>query len=84
MAPALNTIYTSTKWLFLTVEIKKYVLNIYHLPGSPWSRLCCEPGCCDIGPGVPPEPGDRSSFPCPPYDNEDEGGLWNESFKNTF
>lgn len=46
-----------------------------HLPGSPWSRLCCEPGCCDIGPGVPPEPGDRSSFPWPPYDNEDEGGL---------
>lgn len=50
-------------------------MQTFKLPGSLWSNAW-ELGGCDNGPGVPPEPGDlTSSFPCPPYDNEDEGGL---------
>lgn len=49
------------------------------LPGSLLSTLCCELGCCERGPGVPPDPGDRtSSLPGPGYDSDEEGGLCNK------
>lgn len=49
------------------------------LPGSLLSTLCWELGCCERGPGVPPEPGDRtSSLPGPGYDSDEEGGLCNK------
>lgn len=45
-----------------------------NIPGSVASRVCG--GGWLSGPGVPPEPGDRtSSFTAPPYDNDEEGGL---------
>lgn len=45
-------------------------------PGSEASRLCCEAGGWERGPGVP---GDlTSSFTGPPYDNDDDGGLCNQ------
>lgn len=45
-------------------------------PGSEASKLCCDAGGWDRGPGVP---GDlTSSFTGPPYDNDDDGGLCNQ------
>lgn len=42
------------------------------------SALCVEAGGWLRGPGVPPEPGDRtSSFPWPLKDSEEEGGRCN-------
>ena len=42
------------------------------------SALWVEAGGWLRGPGVPPEPGDRtSSVPCPLNDREDEGGRCN-------
>jgi len=45
-----------------------------HLPGS----VSPKPGggCAESGPGVLPDPGDRtSSFIAPPYDSDELGGL---------
>lgn len=57
------------------------MLLIYqrNIPGSLESSPC-EGGCCERGPGVPPDPGDlTSSFTAPPYDNDDEGGRYNKN-----
>lgn len=66
--------------------LKSFIIVIYNnnstrieasnksLPGSVASRVCG--GGWLRGPGVPPEPGERtSSFTAPPYDSDDDGGL---------
>ncbi|CAG4957020.1 unnamed protein product [Colias eurytheme] len=54
-------------------EKNKAVRSSKSSPGSVASRVCG--GCWLSGPGVPPEPGERTSSFTAPYDSEEEGGL---------
>lgn len=64
-----------TELIEILIAINTMLLDI-NLPGSEASKLCCDAGGWERGPGVP---GDlTSSLTGPPQDNDDDGGLCNQ------